>query len=140
MTDRQEHDVMTKPLYRCWTKATNREEGEPRRSLNWVRSRRAWFEVYEDRIECGDWTIPTSAVQDAVLYEARQFLIPARVLSVEAAGVTYQFGFNPWCRAGQHLPFDVRNEKIKLGRSPFSIVVRLILLVYLIYLVLTTVG
>jgi hypothetical protein len=96
--------------------------------------------VYEDRIECGDWTILASAVQEAVLYEARQFLIPARVLSVEADRVTYQFGFNPWCRVGQHLPFDVRNEKIKLGRSPLSIVVRLVLLVYIIYLILTTVG
>ena len=131
---------MAKPLYRCWTKATNREEGEPRRSLNWVGSRRAWFKVYEDRIECGDWTIPTSAVQDAVLYEASQFFIPARVLSLEAEGVTYQFGFNPWCRVGQHLPFEVRNEKIKLGGSPFSIVVRLILLGYIIYLILMSVG
>ena len=131
---------MTDLLYRCWTKATTQETGEPRRSFNWVRSRRAWFKVYEDRIECGDWTIPTSAVENAVLYEARQFFIPARVLSVEAEGVTYQFGFNPWCRVGQHLPFDVRNEKIKLSGSPFSIVVRLVLLVYIIYLILTTVG
>jgi hypothetical protein len=96
--------------------------------------------VYEDRIECGDWAIPTSAVQKAVLYEARQFFIPARILSLEAEGVAYQFGFNPWCRVGKHLPFDVRNEKIKLGRSPFSLVVRLVLLVYIIYLILTTGG
>ena len=44
---------MTAPIYKCWTKATNREGGTLRRSHNWITSRRAWFKIFTDRIECG---------------------------------------------------------------------------------------
>ena len=73
-------------LYKCNCKATDREEGEPGHSANWVASKRARLKIYEDRVECGDWTIPLSQVLEAKLYTARQFLLPVKVLHLVTAG------------------------------------------------------
>lgn len=83
-------------IYRCWTKATRREEGNPRFSVNWVGARRGWFQVFRDRIQCGDWVLPIEKLQRAVLYEGRSYGIPVRVLELQTEVGTYQFGFNPW--------------------------------------------
>jgi hypothetical protein len=98
---------MSERIYRCWTKATSREEGNPRRSLNWALSRRAWFQVFRDRVQCGDWTLPVNRVERAVLYTARQFWMPVRVLELRTEKGTYQFGFNPWVTVERHLPFPL---------------------------------
>ena len=125
---------MTTPIYKCWTKGTTREEGEPRRSFNWATSRRAWFKVFDDRIECGNWIIPKISIRDAVLFQSKQFfVVPVSVLQLRTDDASYQFGFNPWCRIAQRLPFQFRTETIKLGHSPFSLVVRVAVGIYLIY-------
>lgn len=121
---------MTAPLYRAWTKGTDQEPGAPRYSANWATARRAWFRVYDDRVECGDWVIPASAVQDAVLYESRQWFMPVSVLAVTTAARTWQFGFNPWARVAEHLPFAFRRERVRLRYSAFSVAVRVLLLGY----------
>ncbi len=126
---------MSKPLYRCWTKATDRETGEPRRSLNWVASRRAWFSIFEDRLECGDWCIPFESVRKAIAYRTRSMFIPCTVLRIETAEKTFQFGFNPWARPVEKLPFHILEEAVRLQHSAFSIIVRVVLLLYIVYLV-----
>jgi len=119
--------------YKCWTKATGRESGDPRRSAVWAGSRRAWFKVFVDRIECGDWIIVSSSIQEAVLFETRQLFIPVFVLRLSTGDITYQFGFNPWCRVAQHLPFKVERRRVKLGYSAFSIAVRVGLIIAVAY-------
>jgi hypothetical protein len=119
---------VTAPLYRAWTKAIEGEIGPPRRSAAWASARRAWFRCYPDRVECGDWVIPTADVRDAVLYESRQMLFPVSVLAVSTRTRMFQFGFNPWARVAAHLPFAVRRERVRLGHSPISIAARLVLL------------
>ena len=125
---------MTKPIYKCWTKTTNKEGETPSQSFNWITSRRGWFKVFTDRIECGNWKIPFAEVQEMIVYRGKQMLIPVTVLQIEIPGETYQFGFNPWARPLTYLPISCREEQIKLKYSAFSISVRVIIIFYLIYL------
>lgn len=125
-----------KPLYKCWTKATDRESGDPRRSLNWVASRRAYFKIFQDRIECGDWKIPFSSVTRATAFKTRSMLVPCTVLQLKTGDRSFQFGFNPWASPTEKLPLKVEVQHVKLQHSPFSIVVRLLIVVWIVYLVL----
>lgn len=93
--------------------------------------------MFTDRLECGDWVIPTDSIKAATLYQARQLLIPAQVLAVETAERTYQFGINPWCKIRDHLPFTFSRERIRLRMSPVSIIIRVALVTYLLYLVMS---
>ena len=126
---------MTTPIYKCWTKATNREGGTLRRSQNWITSRRSWFKIFTDRIECGNWNIPFAEMQEVVVYRGKQMLIPVTVLKIEAFGQTYQFGFNPWANPIKYLSIPYRKEKVRVKYSVFSIAVRVIIACYLIYLI-----
>ena len=55
--------------YRCWTKATRREAGGPRRSANWVAARRGWLEFHPEGIRCGDWVIDTTGIRQLELWD-----------------------------------------------------------------------
>ena len=118
--------------YKSWCKATNSESGTPRYSANWLYSRRNWCKIFPNRVECDNWVIPVASIQDAVLFEAKQWFIPVYILVVTTSEHMYQFGFNPWSKVGSHLPFPFRKERIRLGYSWFSIIVRGILLIYTI--------
>ncbi|KXI29140.1 hypothetical protein [Paraglaciecola hydrolytica] len=120
--------------YKCFCKATNREDKEPRYSHNWVAAKRAMFKVYDDRVECGSWKIPFSEIESAHLYKAKQLFIPVNVLQLVTATGNYQFGFNPWANPFKFLGFEYEQSEIKLGYSIYSIVIRTLLVVYLAYL------
>lgn len=126
-------NVESKSLYFCWTKGTNRESGEPRFAFAWATSRRGWFKVFADRVECGNWTIPFSEVQQVTVFRSRMNWVPVTVLRFELAHQTYQFGFNPWAKPDQHLKVPYREETVKMRYSLFSALVRMFLLVYLAY-------
>ena len=98
---------MSNLLYQCWTKATNKESGLPRRSQNWALSKRAWFKIFDDRIECVDWILKFDRVTNAKVYKTKQMMIPASVLELEVSGQIYPFGFNPWARPISNLPLDI---------------------------------
>ena len=121
--------------YKCWCKATKREDGEPRYSHNWLAAKRAWFKIFEDHIECGSWNIKIEDIKSARLYHARQMFIPVKILQFITATGSYQFGFNPWANPLNHLDIEYSEEKIRLGYSLFSIILRVVLLIYLCYLV-----
>jgi hypothetical protein len=131
---------MSTPLYKCWTKATTRETGVPRRSYNWAFARRAWFKVFSDKIECGDWNIPFSEIQQAGVYRGKQMFMPIQILEIQTSGGTYQFGFNPWADPIKHLAIPYREERVKLKYSALSIAARVILVCYLIYLIWKRLG
>lgn len=128
------------PLYRAFTKGTFHGEGEPKYGVHWITSRRGWFKVFTDRVQCGDWVIGSSSIKEAVLFKSRQALIPVSVLRLTTDDRTYQFGFNPWARVGRHLPFEFRTEAVKLKYSAISSVIRLLVLAYLIYWFWTKFG
>lgn len=119
--------------YKCFCKATNREDKEPRLSHNWVAAKRGMFKVFEDRVECGDWSIPYSDIESAHLYKAKQMFMPVNVLKLVTRSGNYQFGFNPWANPFKHLGVEFETSKIKLKHSVYSIVVRLVLIAYLGY-------
>ena len=121
---------MTAPLYQNWTKGTDAETGSPRYSANWATARRGQFKCYSDRVECGDWTIQAADVQEAVLYETRQWFIPVLILGVSTTDRRWQFGFNPWTRVARYLPFAFRRERVRLGYSKFSLLGRAVLALY----------
>ena len=124
------------PLYKCLTKASDREAGVPRRSANWAVSRRGFFRVFRDRVEVGDWRISFADVGRATLYSFPYlFFFKASVLELEANGRTYQFGFNPWAHPEEHFPIPVEEREEKLQYSPFSIAVRVLVAAYIVYLI-----
>ncbi|MEM6821482.1 MAG: hypothetical protein AAF558_06030 [Verrucomicrobiota bacterium] len=126
---------MNKPVHKCMTKATIADGDQMEYGPNWVLSRRGILKVYEDRLECGDWTIPYIGISDAILYSVTSTLfIPGYVLKVSTKERTYHFGlnWNPFWKG--ELPFPVKREKGKLGYSRFSLIIRFFLVGYLLYL------
>jgi hypothetical protein len=121
-------------MKRFWTKATTHEAGAPRHSHHWVAAKRAWFTILPDRIECGNWVIPSAAVTKAVLYTGHQFFVPVSVLELQTTDATYQFGFNPWVHVHKHLPFEVETQTVRFRYSVFSLAVRALLLGYIAFL------
>ncbi len=120
--------MLEQPLYRAWTKAIRGGGGELRSGMRWIGSRRGWLKIFPDRVECGDWTIANSSIREAVLYKSRQELIPVSVLWLATTEATYQFGFNPWVQLERHLCFPFQVEYVKIKRSAFSVIVRLVAL------------
>ena len=120
--------------YKCFCKATNRQDKEPRYSHNWVAAKRTMFKVFDDRIECGSWNIPYSEVVTAHVYKTKQMFVPVNVLQLVTQTENYQFGFNPWANPFKHLGIEFETSDIKLGYSTYSMVVRLLLIAYLSYL------
>lgn len=120
--------------YKCFCKATNREDKELRYSHNWVAAKRDFFKVFDDHIECGSWNIPFSEVESAHLYKAKQIFIPVNVLQLVTEKGSYQFGFNPWANPFKYLSIEYEKSEIKLVYSTYSIVIRVFLVAYLGYL------
>jgi len=120
-------------IYKCWCKATNREDSEPRYSQNWIAAKRAWFKIFTDRVECGDWIIPKGSIDRAIAYKAKQGIIPVTILHLITKNGSYQFGFNSWVKPIGHLGIDVEEQSIKLKYSAFSIFIRLAALAYIGY-------
>ena len=119
--------------YKAWCKATNREDSEPRYSQNWVAAKRAWFRVYPNRIECGDWSIPFEEVKKTIVYRTHQMWIPVTVLHLITENGSFQFGFNPWANPIKHLSLDFEEQKVRLKYSLFSIVLRVVVVLYLCF-------
>ena len=93
---------------------------EVRFSHNWTIAKRAFFKVYEDRIECGSWNIPFSEVESAHFYKAKQMFIPVKVLQLVTVKGKYQFAFNPWANPFKHLGVEYKQSEIKLVYSTYS--------------------
>jgi hypothetical protein len=121
-------------LHQCMTKATTAEGDDIRHSLNWVTSRRAMLKITPDALICGDWTLPYSEFDEAVLFTAKQWLIiPVHILKVKTGGKIYQFGLNPGKYWKGELPFSAVREKTHIAYSPYSLAVRVLLLVAVVY-------
>jgi hypothetical protein len=126
---------MAETILTLWAKGTRGESGVPRYSQNWALSRRGRLMVYADYLQFGDWVIAYRDITEAILYNSRQMFIPVYILAVTAGGHSYQFGLNPWAFWRRQLPFPVRRERVRLGYSPFSVVLRVLMIGLLIYFV-----
>jgi hypothetical protein len=83
--------VMSELIYRCKTKATNREGDRLRFSVNWVFARRAELRLTTEALECGDWTIPYVEINDAALLAVPTVFGTAHTLKIKSGCKTYLF-------------------------------------------------
>ncbi len=86
-------------IYRCKTKATDREGDTFRLSRNWYLARYYELRLTRRAIECGDWTIPYDEIDDAVLMAISPPYMLGYVLWVKSRGKNYQFRLfstSPW--------------------------------------------
>ena len=120
-------------MYRCMTKGAQGAAEEFEYGLKWITSRRAFLKVFEDRLECGDWNIPYSAIEKAELFQTRSGLIPCFILKARTADHTFQFGLNGNKFWKGELPFEVKRTKGRLKYSAFSICLRVALLAGLVW-------
>jgi hypothetical protein len=82
---------MDRVIYRCKTKATDREGDLIRCSVNWLFARRGELRLTERAIECGDWRIPYEEIDDTVLLSIPMVWGTAYNLKIQSQGKTYQF-------------------------------------------------
>jgi len=127
VSDGDDKSIQTEPIHRCMTKGVHGAADQFEYGLGWVTSRRATLKVFRDRLECGNWTIPFSSIEQAVLFETKQWFIPCYVLKVRTNDSTYQFGLNPGKFWSGELPFEVERQKGRLKYSAFSIAIRVVL-------------
>ena len=73
--------------------------------------------MFNDRIECGRWTVSYSDIKEAYVYKARQMFIPVTIIHLVTSEKSYQFGFNPWASPANHLQCEFEEKSIRLGYS-----------------------
>jgi hypothetical protein len=125
------------PVYSCITKAIVADGNQLRTGPKWVTSRRGRLKLFGDRLECGDWTIPYVNIREAVLSSFRSPIlrIPGYLLAVRTDSDTYHFGLNGGRYWEGELPFPVQRQKARLKMSMISIVARVLLIGYALYVV-----
>ena len=124
---------MSKLLYQCLTKATNKEKGNPRRSQNWVFSKRAFFKLFDDHIECGNWNFLISEISNCIRFRTKYLFTSVSILQFDAKGETFQFAFNPWANPFKYFKLDYKEENISIKHSTFSIVLRIAIIIYILF-------
>jgi hypothetical protein len=130
---------MDKPLHSCMTKVVIGDGEQLRTGPKWITARRGLLKLYSDRLTCGDWTIAYDDIREAVLSSFRSPIlrIPGYVLAVRTDNDTYHFGLNGWRYWKGELPFPVTRNRTRLRMSLISILARVVLIGYALYLVWT---
>ena len=110
------------------------EDKVVRRGMNWVASQRAVILLTDKRIVCGKWDIPLDTVTHAQLVRVKTLLGSAHVLKIATTDQGYfQFGMQG---NDEWVDQEVLSLTLSRGRvrySPFSLVVRIALIGYLVY-------
>ena len=108
--------------YSTQCRATNKEQGPPRYSQNWVHSIKDKLKITDDQIFCGPWNIKLSEIISAHLYNIKTFLnIPyGKVLEIKTDKECFQFGLNPWAKAHEHIPISYTESNCEMTGKPYS--------------------
>ncbi len=102
---------MSKLLHSCSVKAIRSKGTIAPFGLKWAFARRGTLEVREDSLLCGDWRIPCSEIQEAILLSTPYLWTKAYVLKIVTEDMTYQFGLNPGAYWQGSLPFPLEREE-----------------------------
>jgi hypothetical protein len=105
------------------------------RGLGWVTSQRAVVMLTDKKIICGEWIIPLDKISAVQLLRINSLFGGGNVLKVQTVdNKNFQFGMqlNPEWTNQQLLPLTLEKGQIK--NSAFSILFRIIVIGYLIYL------
>jgi len=71
---------MSQLIHQCMTKGVTAEGDQLKRGPSWILARRGKLKLFDDHLECGNWTIQYSEISKATLYSVRQnFIIPGYV-------------------------------------------------------------
>jgi hypothetical protein len=96
-------------------------------------ARRGRLKVFDDRVECGNWRIAYTDVQQAILYHYKYLFMTTTAIHLVTADGHYQFGFNPLASPADHINLDVDEKEIELTYSTFSKILRLSLIPYIAF-------
>lgn len=132
-----EGDKMEKIIHKCIAKATKKEGENIRCSLNWASSRRGRLYIMADSLKCGNWKIPYSEIDEAIVYSMPWLFTRAYILFVKSKGQIYQFGLNPSRFWKGELPFPVKREKINNKYWNVINVLRYVIFGYLLYWIIS---
>ncbi|MEM9467423.1 MAG: hypothetical protein AAGA90_18760 [Actinomycetota bacterium] len=115
-------------MYTAQTKAIKGHSGPPGRGTKWIAARRGQFVVDGTTIRLNDWEFRADDVADPIVWRLPVFWFwRMSTLEFHSDGVPYQFGFNPWAKVLEHLPFECELREARVAYSPFSIVLRVML-------------
>lgn len=120
-------------IHSCMTKAIVADGDHIMPSAHWAVSRRGILKVFSDRLECGNWSIPYSEIEEAVLHSGAGLLFPGYVLQVRTKDRTFHFGLNLGRFWRNELPFPVRRKPRSLGRTLAVYAIRGVVLAVLVY-------
>jgi hypothetical protein len=94
------------------------------------------LKFYNDYIELGSWKFDFDKIENPIFYQSKSSFMPMKIFTFNYDNKQYQFGFNPWANPLPYLPFSPKLEFTSLKLSIFSIVLRLSILAYLVYLII----
>jgi hypothetical protein len=100
-------------------------------SLRRVWARRAFLNLYDDAIECGDWRIPFLEIQQAELLSLPYFFTQAYCLRVQTGSALYQFTVSPSRFWKGDIPFAANRSRYSGPTVIFAQVLRIATLVCL---------
>lgn len=110
-----------------------KNDEEIKYGLGWIFSRRGTLILTEDKLICNDWQILISDIKKASILKFQGFFSKGLVLKIKTKdNKNYHFGLidDPVWENQNVLLFEIDTQKIKY--SWFSILVRILLLIWLI--------
>lgn len=110
------------------------KDSEVQHEAGWIAARRGALILTQEKLVCGSWEIPLSTINNALLLRVRSLFAKALVLKVSTTdGYYYQFGlqYDPAWETQTALKLTIEEGKIKY--SVFSIALRVILVIWLIW-------
>jgi len=111
------------------------------RGADWIVSQRAVILLTDKQIVFGKWQIPIDNITTATLVKIKTLFGGGQVLKIDTKdNESYQFGMqvnDEWINQNT-LNLTVENGKVKT--SPFSWIIRIVAVGYLIYLLLQKLG
>jgi hypothetical protein len=133
---------MNQPIHSCMTKAVIADGDQLESGPQWLTSRRGRLKLFDDHLECGNWSIRYEDIREALLTSFRSHIlqIPGYVLAIRTDTQTYHFGLNGWRYWDGELPFPVKRTQARLRMSLFSFLVRAMVLGYIVYVVWRWIG
>lgn len=111
------------------------------RGLDWVTSQRAVVLLTDKKVKSGQWNIELDNIESAQLVLVNSLYGKGQILKISTIdNKHYQFGmqFSPEWTNQNVLPLTIEEGKIKT--STFSLVIRLLLIVFILYKLLEKIG
>jgi len=100
--------------------------------VGWATARRGVLMLTSKELVCGNWTIPLSNIQEAILL----YISSGSLLKISTKdGKHYQFGMQRNSAWEEQKLFPLRVEEGALKFSKTSLIIRLVLLLWLAYLI-----